>query len=34
MTDDYFVALSECHFMNPATMAELSNYYPNTKRRW
>lgn len=34
MTDDHFVALSECHFMNPATMAELANYYPNTKRWW
>lgn len=31
---DHFVALSECHFMNPATMAEISNYYPNTKRWW
>ncbi len=29
-----FVALSECHFLNPATMAEISNYYPNTKRWW
>ncbi len=34
MTDDDFVALSECHFMNPATMAELANYYPNMKRWW
>ena len=29
-----FVALSECHFLNPATMAELANYYPATKRWW
>jgi predicted TIM-barrel fold metal-dependent hydrolase len=34
MTDDHFVALSECHFLNMDTMAELSNYYPNTKRWW
>jgi predicted TIM-barrel fold metal-dependent hydrolase len=34
MTDDHFVALSECHFLNMETMAELSNYYPNTKRWW
>ncbi|MCP5056408.1 MAG: amidohydrolase family protein [bacterium] len=32
-SDDYFVALSECHFMNPVTMAEIS-YYPNTQRWW
>lgn len=29
-----FVALSECHFMNPATMKELANYYPDMKRWW
>lgn len=34
MSDDHFVALSECHFMNPAAIAEISNYYPNTKRWW
>ncbi len=31
--DDHFVALSECHFMNPATLAEIQ-YYPNTQRWW
>ena len=30
---DHFVALSECHFMNPVTMAEIT-YYPNTRRWW
>lgn len=30
---DYFIALSECHFMNPATLGEL-NYYPNMQRWW
>ena len=30
---DHFVALSECHFMNPQTLAEI-NYYPNVKRWW
>jgi predicted TIM-barrel fold metal-dependent hydrolase len=30
---DHFVALSECHFMNPVTMAEIA-YYPNTQRWW
>ncbi len=30
---DPFVALSECHFMNPVTMAEIA-YYPNTQRWW
>jgi uncharacterized protein len=30
---DHFVALSECHFMNPGTLSEIS-YYPNTKRWW
>ncbi|MBW2244225.1 MAG: amidohydrolase family protein [Deltaproteobacteria bacterium] len=30
---DHFVALSEAHFMNPGTMAEIE-YYPNTKRWW
>jgi hypothetical protein len=30
---DHFVALSECHFMNPVTMAEIT-YYPNTQRWW
>jgi predicted TIM-barrel fold metal-dependent hydrolase len=30
---DYFVALSECHFMNEASMAEMS-YYPNFQRWW
>jgi hypothetical protein len=24
---DYFVALTECHFMNPQTMSEI-DYYP------
>lgn len=33
MSDD-FVALTECHFLNPATLAELANYYPATKRWW
>ncbi|MFQ5697680.1 MAG: amidohydrolase family protein [Myxococcota bacterium] len=31
--DDYFVALSECHLMNPATLEEAS-YYPNMARWW
>lgn len=31
--DDYFVALSECHFMNPESMEEMS-YYPNFERWW
>lgn len=31
--EDSFVALSECHFMNPVTMAEIE-YYPNTQRWW
>ena len=25
---DYFVALTECHFMNPQTMSEIT-YFPN-----
>jgi hypothetical protein len=31
--NDHFVALSECHFLNPATMGEIA-YYPNTSRWW
>ncbi|MFP6640706.1 MAG: hypothetical protein VCC04_10725, partial [Myxococcota bacterium] len=31
--DDYFVALSECHFMNPATLSEI-DYFPNMQRWW
>jgi predicted TIM-barrel fold metal-dependent hydrolase len=30
---DYFVALSECHFMNPESMHEMS-YYPGFERWW
>ncbi|MBC8292202.1 MAG: amidohydrolase family protein [Proteobacteria bacterium] len=30
---DYFVALSECHFMNPESMEEMS-YYPGYERWW
>lgn len=30
---DYFVALTECHFMNPQTMSEI-DYYPNVQRWW
>jgi predicted TIM-barrel fold metal-dependent hydrolase len=30
---DHFVALSECHFMNPGTLQEIA-YYPNTERWW
>ena len=30
---DPFVALSECHFMNPQTLAEIS-YYPQHQRWW
>ena len=30
---DPFVALSECHLMNPQTLAEI-RYYPNTSRWW
>jgi predicted TIM-barrel fold metal-dependent hydrolase len=32
-SDDHFVALSECHFMNPGTLQEIA-YYPNTQRWW
>ena len=28
---DHFVALSECHLMNPQTMAEIA-YYPGYQR--
>ena len=28
---DYFVALTECHFMNPQTMSEI-DYYPQMQR--
>jgi predicted TIM-barrel fold metal-dependent hydrolase len=31
--NDHFVALSECHFLNPVTMAEIT-YYPNCQRWW
>ena len=31
--EDYFVALSECHFMNEASMGEIS-YYPGFERWW
>ncbi|MBX7159060.1 MAG: amidohydrolase family protein [Acidimicrobiia bacterium] len=31
---DHFVALSECHFLNPEAVAEISGYYPNTARWW
>ena len=31
--NDHFVALSECHFMNPQTLEELS-YYPGMPRWW
>jgi predicted TIM-barrel fold metal-dependent hydrolase len=31
--DDHFVALTECHFMNPGSMEEMS-YYPNFERWW
>lgn len=30
---DYFVALTECHFMNPQTMSEI-DYFPNVQRWW
>ncbi|MBW2286705.1 MAG: amidohydrolase family protein [Deltaproteobacteria bacterium] len=32
-SSDHFVALSECHFMNPGTLQEIA-YYPNTERWW
>ncbi len=32
-SNDHFVALSECHFMNPGTLHEIG-YYPNTQRWW
>jgi predicted TIM-barrel fold metal-dependent hydrolase len=32
-SNDYFVALSECHFMNPGSMEEMS-YYPGFERWW
>ncbi len=31
--EDHFVALTECHLLNPATLAEIS-YYPNLGRWW
>lgn len=31
--NDHFVALSECHFMNPESMHEMS-YYPGFQRWW
>ena len=31
--EDFFVALTECHFMNPQTMSEI-DYYPNVQRWW
>jgi len=31
--EDSFVALSECHLMNPGTLSEIS-YYPGTQRWW
>lgn len=31
--NDYFVALTECHFMNPEAMEEMS-YYPGYERWW
>jgi predicted TIM-barrel fold metal-dependent hydrolase len=35
VSDDpnHFVALSECHFMNPGTLAEVA-YYPDNQRWW
>jgi predicted TIM-barrel fold metal-dependent hydrolase len=32
-TNDHFVALTECHFMNPQTMSEI-DYYPGVQRWW
>jgi len=32
-TKDHFVALTECHFMNPQTMSEIA-YYPGVQRWW
>ena len=31
--DDFFVALTECHFMNPQTMSEI-DYYPDVQKWW
>ena len=31
--EDFFVALTECHFMNPQTMSEI-DYYPGVQRWW
>jgi predicted TIM-barrel fold metal-dependent hydrolase len=31
--EDLFVALTECHFMNPQTMSEI-DYYPGVQRWW
>ncbi len=31
--NDYFIAMSEFHFMNPQTMSEI-DYYPDVKRWW
>lgn len=33
MSKDYFVALTEFHFMNPQTMSEVT-YYPGVKHWW
>src|ERR1035437_4043797 len=30
---DYFVAMTEFHFMNPQTMSEIT-YYPDVQRWW
>ena len=30
---DYFIAMTEFHFMNPQTMSEIA-YYPNVQRWW
>jgi len=34
VSDDHLVVMSECHFLNPQTMSEIADYYPNTKRWW
>ncbi len=31
---DHFVALTECHLLNPAALAETIGYYPDAERWW
>ncbi len=33
-SSDYFVALTECHLLNPTAIAETIGYYPDAERWW